>query len=137
VRKRQKDVAKKVAIGTSIAAVAGYVAGLLTAPKRGQDTRDDILDVAEKGKVDLEKEFKGISREIGHVVRDAKKKSVKVNKKGQAEIRTMVEKSLDNKEKLREVISAIHDGSAEDEDLKRAVKNANSAIEHLKDYIKK
>jgi gas vesicle protein len=137
MRRRQKETTKKVVIGSGLAAVAGYIAGLLTAPKSGRDTRDDILDVAEKGKVDLEKEFKAINKELVAVVKDAKKESSKANKKGQAEINKLVEKSLDTKEKLKEVISAIHDGTAEDEDLKRAVKNASNAVEHLKDYLKK
>jgi len=137
MRRRQKETTKKVVIGSGLAAVAGYIAGLLTAPKSGRDTRDDILDVAEKGKVDLEKEFKAINKELVAVVKDAKKESSKANKKGQAEINKLVEKSLDTKEKLKEVISAIHYGTAEDEDLKRAVKNASNAVEHLKDYLKK
>lgn len=31
---RQSDNVKRVAIGSAIAAIAGYVAGLLTAPKK-------------------------------------------------------------------------------------------------------
>jgi gas vesicle protein len=31
---------KKIAIGASIAALAGYVTGVLTAPKSGKQTRD-------------------------------------------------------------------------------------------------
>jgi gas vesicle protein len=137
MRRRQKQTVKKVAIGSGLAAAAGYIAGVLTAPKSGKDTRDDIFDAAENGKVDLEKEFKAINKDLSAVIDDAKKKSAKANKKSQAEIKGMIEKSLDTKEKVKELIGAIHDGSAEDEDLKRAVKNANNAVEHLKDYLKK
>jgi len=40
-------------IGTIIGAAAGLVAGLLTAPKSGKDTRADLKDKAEKLKGDV------------------------------------------------------------------------------------
>jgi hypothetical protein len=35
------------------------------------------------------------------------------------------------------MLSALHEGSAEDKDLKKAIKDANNALEHLRDYLKK
>ena len=49
---------KKFAIGTVIAAAAGYVAGLLTAPKSGKETREDIKNTAVKTYKVAEKELK-------------------------------------------------------------------------------
>ncbi len=37
---------KKLAIGTLIAGAAGFLAGILTAPKSGKETRADIKEVA-------------------------------------------------------------------------------------------
>ncbi len=39
---------KKLAIGALIGAAAGLVAGVLTAPKSGRETRDDIKKKAEE-----------------------------------------------------------------------------------------
>lgn len=41
-------MAKKLAIGALIGAAAGLVAGVLTAPKSGRETRDDIKKKAEE-----------------------------------------------------------------------------------------
>jgi hypothetical protein len=48
-----------------------------------------------------------------------------------------VDKAKDTKEKVREMLSALHEGDAEDQDLKRAITNANSALDHLRDFLKK
>jgi gas vesicle protein len=128
---------KGLAIGGAVAAVAGYVAGILTAPKSGKETRGDIKDAAERTRAEAEKELKQLHTELDKVIAQAKDQSGKMGKKAQADLAELVEKAKDTKEKAREVISAIHEGDAEDQDLKRAIKNANSALEHLRDYIKK
>jgi gas vesicle protein len=47
-RKEKKIAAKSTAIGLSLGAIAGAVAGLLFAPKKGKETREDIVTGAKK-----------------------------------------------------------------------------------------
>jgi gas vesicle protein len=136
-RKDQKKYLKGLAIGGAVAAVAGYVAGVLTAPKSGKETRGDIKNAAEKGRQEAEKELKQLHTELDGVIDEAKKRGDKMGKKAQKELDELVDKAKDTKEKAREVLSAIHEGDAEDQDLKRAIKNANNALDHLRDYLKK
>ena len=49
----------------------------------------------------------------------------------------LVDKGEETNSKVREILSALHEGDAEDQDLKRAIKNAKSSLEHLKDYLNK
>lgn len=128
---------KGVAIGGAIAALAGYVAGVLTAPKSGKETRQDIKGAADRTRLEAEKELKKLHTDLDTAIKEAKKQGGNLSKKAQVELDELIEKAKDTKEKAREVISAIHEGDAEDQDLKRAVKNANSALEHLKEYLKK
>ena len=128
---------KKLAIGTGVAAAAGYVAGILTAPKSGKETRGDIKAAAKKSRIEAEKELKRLHTELDKVMTEAKARGSKLGAKAQKELGALLEKAKNTKEKTREVISAIHEGDAEDQDLKRAVKNAQSAIDHLREYIKK
>ena len=51
-------VVKKLAIGAAISAVLGYIAGILTAPKSGKETRDDIKSKAHETYAAAEKELK-------------------------------------------------------------------------------
>src|SRR5665213_1460936 len=124
---RQRENLKRLAIGSSVAAVAGYVAGVLTAPKSGKQTRDDIKVAAENSRTEAEKDLKRLHTDLDKVIKDAKTSSGKLSVKAQKELADLIEKAKDTKEKTREVISAIHEGDAEDKDLARAVKNANTA----------
>lgn len=136
-RDRKRDNLKKLAVGSTLAAAAGYVAGVLTAPKSGKQTRSNIRDAADKGVAEAEKELKKLHTELTKVITDAKVTGVKLNGKAKKDFESLVEKSKDSKEKAREVLSALHEGDAQDKELKKAVKDAKDAIAHLKTYLKK
>ncbi|MDB5169219.1 MAG: hypothetical protein JWO41_575 [Candidatus Saccharibacteria bacterium] len=129
--------AKRFAAGAAIAGVAGYLAGLLTAPKSGKETRDDIKDVASRGVSEAEKDLKALHTELSKLLDEAKTQGEKLTDKAQKELGDLVEKAKDTKEKAREVLSAIHEGDAEDKELSKAIKDANDAIDHIKKYLKK
>ncbi len=128
---------EKLAIGSTFAAAAGYVAGILTAPKSGKQTRGNIKDVADKGMAEAEKDLKKLHTELDKIIKDTKIGSDKLGVKAKKEVDGAVSKAKDSKEKVREVLSALHEGDAEDKDLKRAVKDASDAIANLKKYLKK
>jgi len=132
-----KDTAKKFAIGAMIAAVAGYIAGILTAPKNGRETREDIKDTAQKGVAEAEKQLKALHTELNKLVDQTKEKAGSLTGKTRDELDTLIGKARDSKEKASEVLSALHKGDAEDQDLKRAMSDATKAIEHLRDYLSK
>jgi gas vesicle protein len=135
--RKRRDNYKKFAIGSAVAAVAGYLAGLLTAPKSGKETRADIRTAAEKSRIEAEKDLKRLHTELDKVIKEAKVGGDKLGVKAQQELGEVVDKAKDTKEKVREVLSAIHEGDAEDQDLQKAVKNANLAVKNLRKYLKK
>ncbi|HVW23390.1 MAG TPA: YtxH domain-containing protein [Candidatus Saccharimonadales bacterium] len=132
-----KKTAKRFAIGTAVAGVAGYVAGILTAPKSGKQTRADIKDTADKTINEAEKQLKAMHTELNKLLEEAKKQGGKLSGQAQKDLDVLLEKTKDTKEKAREMISAIHEGDAEDKDLAKAIKQANAAIDNLKTYLKK
>ena len=136
-RRNRRDNYKKLAVGSAVAATAGYLAGLLTAPKSGKQTRDDIRTAAERSRIEAEKDLKRLHTELDKVIKEAKISSDKLGVKAQKELSELVDRAKDTKEKVREVLSAIHEGDAEDQDLKKAVKNADLAIKNLRKYLKK
>jgi gas vesicle protein len=136
-RAEKRKYIKRIAIGSTVAAVAGYVAGLLTAPQSGKDTRGDIKDAASKGMAEAEKELKKLHTELDKIIKQAKVQGDKAGAKAQKELKVLVNKAKDTKEKAREVISAVHEGDAEDKDLQKAIKDANDAVANLKKYLKK
>jgi gas vesicle protein len=129
--------AKKLAIGAAVAGAAGYMAGLLTAPKSGRETRKDLKNAAGQGVTEAEKQLKNLHTDLGKAVDEAKSQGEKLGGKAQKELKDLADKAKDTKEKVREVLSAIHEGDANDKDLKSAVADAKHALDHLKDYLKK
>ena len=129
--------AKKFALGTLFAAAAGYIAGILTAPKSGRETRQDIKETAVKGKTEAEKQLKKLHTELNTILNKAKSEADTIKGKAREELDAAISKSYAVKEKAREVLSSVHEGTADDKDLKKAIDDANKALEHLKTYLKK
>lgn len=134
---RKDNTVKRIAIGGTVAAVAGYVAGILTAPKSGKETRADIKKNTSENMAQAEKELKKLHTELGKVIDEARINGDKFSAKARNNLSELVDNAKDTKEKVREVISAVHEGDAEDVDLKKAVKQANTALEHLREFLKK
>jgi gas vesicle protein len=128
---------KKFAIGAVVAAAAGYVAGILTAPKSGKETREDIKDTAVKTYKTAEKELKELHTELNKLMGEASKKATELKGTAQQNMDKAVAGAKVAKEKARELLSAAHEGNAEDKDLDNAVKEAKKAVDHLKNYLKK
>ena len=129
--------AKKFAVGAVIAAAAGYVAGILTAPKSGKETREDIKDTAVRTYNAAEKELKTLHTELNKLMDEANKKAGEFKGTAQKNLDKAVEGAKVAKEKARELLSAVHEGDADDKDLDDAVKEAKKAVEHLRSYLKK
>lgn len=133
----KKSNAGKYALGAALTALAGYIAGLLTAPKSGKETRKDLKDQAEKTYATAEKELKKLHTELNDVLAEVSDKVSELRGKAPKEVDDMVAKGTKAKEKAREVLSGLHDGEIEDKDLKKAVAEATKAIENLRNYLKK
>ena len=131
-----KNIFGKVAIGTLIAGAAGFVAGILTAPKSGKETRADIKKTADNTVAESEKQLKKLHTELNDAIADAKKRSGDVKGKTKAELDELTEKATVAKQKAREILSALHEGEAHNKDLQRAMNEATKAIKHLKSYLK-
>jgi gas vesicle protein len=127
----------KWVLGAFIAGVAGFIGGVLAAPKSGKETREDIKDTANKLVSEAEKELKTVHSEIGDLIK--KVSSTVSSKKGTAkkEVDTALDAAMDKQAKLKELLSAVRDGgAAENPDLQKALKEAKSALSHLKKFIK-
>ncbi len=128
---------KKFAFGTAIAALGGYIAGLLTAPKSGKETREDIKNAATKSAAEAERQLKRLHTQLNEVLEEAKKQAIDLTGKARKEYDMLIEKTQAAKEKTRELLSNLHEDVAEDKDLQNAIKDADKAIEHLKTFLKK
>ena len=133
-----KDSSRKWAIGAVLAAVAGFVAGILTAPKSGKETREDIKDTANRVVSEAEKQMKKLHSEMNVVIEDAKQVLGGKTGKAKEDISKAVTVAKEKQGKVKELLSALRDGGASDNpELKKAIKEASSALDHLKSFLKK
>lgn len=132
-----KKGARNFALGAVIAGAAGYVTGLLTAPKSGKETRHDIQDAALKAKHEAEVQLKKLHSEIDTLINKGQAKLSKGQATVQQDLGDALSKAEVAKEKAREILSALHDGDAEDKDLQKAIEDVKKASSHLKSYLEK
>jgi len=133
---RSKEI-KRFALGAAFAATAGYMAGVLTAPKSGKETRADIHRRVVASKVEAEKQLKRLHTQLNSTINDAKGRAGELKGKAKAELEDATDKGVKAKEKARELLSALHEGDADDKDLQKAIDEAKTAVDHLKNYLKK
>jgi gas vesicle protein len=127
----------KWAAGALALGAIGYVAGVLTAPKSGRETRADLKHAAVKAKTDAEKKLKAVLRELNAKLEDTKVHGSKLKGKTKEEYEKIAANAVHAKNKVREVLSSLHDGQADDPELKKALSDAKSALRSLERFIKK
>lgn len=128
---------KSLAIGTMIAGAAGYVAGILTAPKSGRATRNDLKDAADKTVSETEKHLKTLHTELNELLDESKIRSSDLKGKTKTELDELTVMATDAKQKAREILSALHEGETDNKELKKAMDEAHKAAKHLKAFLKK
>lgn len=135
-RKEEKqDLVKKFAIGAALTAAIGYLVGLLTAPKSGRETREDIVDKAKESYNAAEKELKKLHTELTDVIDEVSDRVTSF--KNRKDVSGALDRGRDAKQKAREVLSMLHEGDTDDRELKKAIQDATDAIQHLRDFLKK
>jgi gas vesicle protein len=132
-----KNNTKRFIFGTIIAAISGYLAGILTAPKSGKETRKDIKTAAVQTAKASEKQLKRLQAEIDKAQAEAKTVLAKLSGKAKVGLNEAITNADDAKSKIKQVLSAASSGKVEDKDLQKAVKEAANAVDHLKTFFTK
>jgi len=127
----------KWAAGALAMGVIGYIAGVLTAPKSGKETRTDIKDAATKAKSEAEKKLKAVLSDLNTQLDKARVHGETLRGKTKQEFEKVVATAQVAKDKVREILSSLHDGDADDPELKKALEDAKSALKNLEKFISK
>lgn len=128
---------RKIAIGALFAAVVGYVAGILTAPKSGKDTRKELAESASMSKRDLEKKLKEIHAELKKNIKEANTRLGNTKKDIKKEMESAIRVANKAELKVKETLSALHEGTADNPELSIALEEAKIALNHFKKYLDK
>lgn len=134
--RRKEHTGRKIAIGSTIAGVVGYLAGVLTAPKSGEQTRKDIANKAGDLKDDAESQLVDLNNELIGLIKSTKIKTVALSSSARAEFNEAVVRAKDAQNKTTQALKAAKAGEASDPDLNKAVKQARLAIKNLGKFFK-
>jgi gas vesicle protein len=113
----------KVLLGTIIGAAAGFVAGVLTAPKSGKETRSDLKQKAEVKKNEVIAKGKEYRHKAGDVAEDVVTKAEKVAGQAADKVVSATEKAATTVVDTTKELKAKSRGAA---------KNARTVIEKNK-----
>lgn len=127
---------RKWALGALIAGVAGYIGGILTAPKSGKETREDIVDKAEDIKNDTRVELENLQDDMSDLLAKAKAKAESLGSQARDEINEAILRAKDVQAKTGVVLKTMKTGEAENPELNKAVKQAKQAKKNLSKYLK-
>jgi len=134
--KKKQATKRKLAIGAAVGGVAGYLAGILTAPKSGDQTRKDIANKAGEVKDETGEQLQRAADELNSALKTAKGKSVNLSAKARAEFDETLIKARDAQNKAGEVLKAFRAGESSDPELNKAVKQVKLAQKNLSKYFK-
>jgi gas vesicle protein len=126
---------RKIAVGSAIAAGVGYLAGVLTAPKSGKETRSGIANKAGDMKDSLVFQLEDLEDQLKSKIKDAKNKTMALSSSARAEFSEAVIRAKDAQNKAAHVLKAVKNGESSDTDLNRAIKQARQALKNLEKYF--
>jgi gas vesicle protein len=133
---KDNNVGQKVVLGALIAGAAGYLAGVLTAPKSGKETRTDIADKADDIKRSAATELAELQEELKDLLKKSKDQTTALTGKAKDEFNEAVLRAKDAQDKAASVLKAVKAGEASDPELNKAVKQAKLAGKNLSRYLK-
>lgn len=91
----------KVALGAAIAAVAGFVTGVLLAPKSGKETQKEVKEAANAAKDKAVSEYKAVRNTVEAKASKAKKAVEQKSKQVKAKATEIAEEAIEKAESLK------------------------------------
>lgn len=133
----KQDTAKTVVLSLAVGVAAGYIAGILTAPKSGKETRQDIKDAGDKAVQMAQSKLQSLQAQVSELTDIAKARAKNLSARGKQELDKLIAAAKDSQYKASAVLSAVKDGGAGDPELRKAVDHANEAKNSLANFLKK
>ena len=113
------------------AAIIGAIAGILFAPKSGKETRKDLKDAAIKANREAEKKLKNLHAELKEKSDEASVELDKLKGKTREELADLAKRAEFAREKASELIAAVRDFEADDDEVEKAIKDGKDIVKQL------
>jgi gas vesicle protein len=133
---KNQHTGRKIALSALLAGAVGYLTGILTAPKSGKQTREDIAEKASEIKEEGVKQLQHLRDELDQLLKEAKDKTLTLSSAAREEFNEAMLRAKEAKNKTVVVLKAVKAGKAEDPALNKAIKQAKQAKKNLSRYLK-
>lgn len=133
----KKDVSTAAFVGVATGLLVGYVAGILTAPKSGAETRKDIKDATDRAIAMAQQKVSALQAQVNVLVDQARARAKNLSLRGKQDLDDLIDNAKIAQDKAKAMLIAVKDGEADDPDLQRAVEKANEAKDNLANFLKK
>lgn len=127
----------KWALGALFAGAVGFVTGVLSAPRSGKETRDNLKQAAAGYAVEAEQRLESLRTDLEDTIISARQQVDKLVDSTKEQISGALAEADRAKAKAKEVLRAFRGGEVDDDELKRAVSEVEKALKNLKLFIKK
>jgi len=107
---------KKLGLGILIGAAVGVATGLLTAPKSGKETREDIKKKAGEVKGSAERKLKDAHKELGKLSSELQAKAEDLKGDALKEAKELGAKADELKARVKAAITSIKSGDDDNDD---------------------
>jgi gas vesicle protein len=133
--RKNQHAGRKIALGAAVAGVTGYLAGILTAPQSGKDTRGDVAGTAGDMVGGAEEQLQTLSNELKALIKQTKVKTIALSSQARKDFNEALVKAKDAENKAATVLKSVKAGEAEDPELNKAIKQAKQAKKNLGKYL--
>lgn len=132
-----RNSGKKFALGALFAGVVGFLVGILTAPKSGKETREDLKESTRIAISRAEKDLKAIHTDLQGLINSATSNIRTTSKQAKKDFEKAIQRAKKSQTKVKTVLSSIHEGTSDDPELRAALDEAKAAKTHLKKFFDK
>ncbi len=133
---KEEHTGRRLAIGALIAGIGGYLAGILTAPKSGKETRADIANKAGELKSEAGVQLQKATDELTQMIDSAKDKTQALGAKAKEEFNEALLRAKDARSKAGTVLKAVRAGGSDEPELNKAINQVKQAGKNLGKYLR-
>ena len=130
-----KKNSRNIVFSAVVIGAASYLAGILTAPKKGSETREDIRHASVNAKISLEKSLKKLYADSSRQIERALNVNHELTKQTKRELDLLIASVKHATEKIKIYLTSIRDGDIEEEEITLLLTDGRDNTERLKLFV--
>ena len=130
-----KKNSRNIIVGAILVGAASYVAGILTAPKKGKETREDIRHASVNFKISLEKALKKLYTDSSRQLERALNVNQNLTAQTKKELDLLISSVKHAKDKIKVYLTSLRDGEIEEEEITLLLTDGRDNTERLKFFV--